>query len=143
MGQQICMNEDAPFEDIDKLRDMTYDLMNYGILHEDCVNPIDKAFAMIIIEKKPELFTEQAAAAKAEEYMENYDSEEEAIAVYIEEYEGSLYEVIDKLNQLEDTAEVLEYAKIYRDIVYHVIASDSYLSEDKLIEIYKESLEES
>ena len=123
MAQQIIMSEDGQ-EDLNKIRDIYFDLMNYGIMHEDAINSIEEAFLTLVTR-------DLGAGGLTPEMNESEDEYTEASEFLLDNY--GYYGVFEVLS-LEDNETQQKYANYLRDIFALVLYSDKYLNTEEIIE---------
>jgi len=123
MAQQIIMSEDGQ-EDLNKIRDVYFDLMNYGIMHEDTINSIEEAFLTLVTR-------DLGAGGLTLEMNESEDEYTDASEFLIDNY--GYYGVFEVLS-LEDNETQQKYANYLRDIFALVLYSDKYLNTEEIIE---------
>ena len=115
MPQQIIMSDNGQ-ADIEKMRDILYSLMDFGIIHEDLVNTIEDHILQLV--------NEQVGLGGLQPDYEkdkgNYEDEDE----YLQENFGSsaAFEIIELMRYDES----LLTAKCTREIMGIALFSDSY-----------------
>jgi len=121
--ERIIMSEDGQ-EDLNKIRDIYFNLMDYGIMHEDTVNSIEEAFLTLVTR-------DLGAGRLAPEMNESEDEYTDASEFLIDNY--GYYGVFEVLS-LENNETQQKYATYLKDIFALVLYSDRYLNTKEIIE---------
>ncbi len=124
MPQQIQMS-DKPLEDIKKLSDTIYQLMNFGILHEEA--EMDMAATMLL------WTTQQDALVKGIKEEMVTDEVEEELYDYIQDNYGT-YHFQNLIEKSFDKNLQTKAALMFRHIIANILNQDMYQDNDAVLE---------